>query len=78
MKVMRYAAVAGIVLSAIVLSGCSTFGKQNVGIAAGGVSGALVGSAISGGSGIGIAAGAIGGALAGNAIAKDMNNKNNN
>lgn len=75
MRVTKYAAISGIVLSAVVLSGCSTFGKQNVGIAAGGVTGALVGSAISGGSGIGIAAGAIGGALAGNAIAKDMKNQ---
>lgn len=74
MKVKSVAMIAVIAMASIAVSGCQTFGKQNVGIAAGGVTGALVGSAISGGSGVGIAAGAIGGALAGNAIAKDMKN----
>lgn len=71
MQWINMSGIAAIALSASLLSGCQQFGKQNVGIAAGGVTGALVGDALFDGSGVGIAASAVGGALAGNAIAKD-------
>lgn len=71
MRMKTVAGSAAVAIFAVMLAGCSTFGKQNVGIAAGGATGAIVGSALFDGSPVGIAAGAIGGALAGNAIAKD-------
>lgn len=72
MPIKWVAMASALALLATVASGCSTFGKKNVGIAAGGVTGALVGSALFDGSPVGVAAGAVGGALAGSAIADRM------
>lgn len=71
MMLSKLTTFAAIVTTSLFLAGCQQFGKQNVGIAAGGATGALVGDALFDGSGVGIAAGAVGGALAGNEIAKN-------
>jgi hypothetical protein len=71
MKANKLLTMGAVLILAGSLAGCKQFGKQNVGIAAGGVTGALVGDALFDGSPVGVAAGAVGGALAGNAIAKN-------
>lgn len=59
-----------ILLSTQLISCKTTSGRQNVGMAAGGIAGGVAGSAITGGSTIGTVGGAVGGAFIGREVAK--------
>jgi surface antigen len=61
-------------LSVLVLAGCETINKQDIGMLSGGVAGGLIGSQFGGGTGrlVAIGAGTLAGAFIGGAIGKNM------
>ncbi len=70
MKKILSAIAMAIIASSLLVSGCDTAQRKNVGMVTGGVVGGVAGNAITGGSAAGTIVGAVGGGFVGRQIAQ--------